>query len=251
MELIKALRTLDLAQVAAAVKANPAEAQHPRAICEAANLAFLPAVQLLGKKGADLNASWHNYRPLHALIQTDPHAEMGKPGQARLACMDWLLEHGADPEQLGAWPLARVIIVAAFVGSTEYVERLRKAARVDGFVAAALGDIELVKQALQERPDFAREHDAGGLTALQCAVGSRLPEAKPFEVAELLLDAGADPNARTRSWGESVNAGYFAARTNCAKVFELLLDRGAEPTDALSHAVWGKHFDLAEMALAP
>jgi hypothetical protein len=27
-----------------------------------------------------------------------------EPTAKRLACLEWLLKHGADPEQLGAWP---------------------------------------------------------------------------------------------------------------------------------------------------
>jgi len=70
------------------------------------------------------------------------------------------------------------------------------------------------------------------------------------EAARLLLDAGAQVNAKTRSWAHHVDAPYFAAGANNRAMFELLLERGADPTEALSHAVWGKHFELAEMALA-
>jgi hypothetical protein len=36
-----------------------------------------------------------------------------------------MLEHGPDPEQLGAWPAARTIVIAGFVGVAEYVRILR------------------------------------------------------------------------------------------------------------------------------
>ncbi|HUI57285.1 MAG TPA: ankyrin repeat domain-containing protein [Bryobacteraceae bacterium] len=237
--------------VRAAIKADPQAAKNPRAIGQAAGAAFLPALQLLHKHGADLNAVWRNYRPLHNLMQSEPHAASAKPEPERLACLDWLLEHGANPELTGAWPPARAIIIAAFVGEPEFVKRLRKAgSRVDGFAGAALGDCKLVEKALRERPDFGRERDAGGLTALQCAAGSRLPKVKVVEAAMLLLDAGADPNAKTRSWAHDVDAAYFAAGAKNGAMFELLLERGADATGALSHAVWGKHFALAELALA-
>ena len=235
----------------AAIQADPKTARHPQFIGAAAGCAFLPAVQLLHKNGADLNGAWRNYRPLHNLIQSDPHAAAGNPEPSRLACLDWMLEHGADPEQLGAWPAARAIIIAAFVGAPEYVRRLKQAgARIDGFVAAALGDCKLLERILHDRPGFALERDGGLLTALQCAAGSRLPKVKNVEAATLLLDAGADPNARTRTWGHDVDAAYFAAGANSKAMFDLLLERGADPTEALSHAVWGKHYELAELALA-
>ena len=252
MDLIQALRERDLPAVRAAIKADPKTAKSPRAVGEAAGKAFLPALELLHKHGADLNAVWRNYRPLHALLQTtDPHAAAGKPEPARLEALDWLLEHGADPELLGAWPSARAIIIAAFVGEPGYVKRLKNGgARMDGFAAAALGDCKRIEETLAARPEFARERDHGGLTALQCAAGSRLPKAKTVDAARLLLDAGAEVNAKTRSWAHDVDAAYFAAGTKSKEMFELLLDRGAEPTEAFSHAVWGKHFALAELALA-
>ena len=236
--------------VRAALKTDPEAAKNPRAIGQAAGAAFLAGLQLLHKNGADLNAVWRNYRPLHNLMQSEPHAASAKPEPERLACLEWLLEHGANPELTGAWPPARAIVIAAFVGEPEYVKRLREAgARIDGFAGAALGDCKVVEQALRERPGFSRERDAGGLTALQCAAGSRLPKAKVVEAATILLDAGADPNAQTRSWAHNVDAAYFAAGAKNGAMFELLLERGADPTGALSAAVWGKHFALAERAL--
>src|SRR5580704_13863582 len=149
MDLIEALRARDLAAARAAIKADPKSALNPRAAGTAAGHAFQPGLALLKKRGADLNAVWRGYRPLHNLIQERPHAD-AKPTPERLACLDWLLANGADPELTGAWPSARAIVVAAFMGQPEYVERLRRAgARIDGFVAAALGDLDLLRQTLR------------------------------------------------------------------------------------------------------
>jgi ankyrin repeat protein len=236
--------------IRAAVEEDPDAAKIPRMIGTAAGRANLPAVQLLHQYGADLNAVWRNYRPLHNLMQTDPHASAGKPSPERLACLEWLLANGADPELTGAWPPARALIVAAFVGETAYVKALRAAgAHVDGFTGAALGDAKLVAKTLARDPDFARARDSGGLTALQCAAGSRLPKVDGNPVATLLLDAGADPNAQTRSWASTVDATYFACGAKNSAMFELLLERGADATVAAGHAVWGKKFDLADRAL--
>jgi ankyrin repeat protein len=252
-ELIEALRSgkLSAVRAAIAVPAGQASGLPNRAVVIAAGRAFTKALALLRKNGADLNGSWRGYRALHALLQEDPHAAAGKPTPERLACLDWLLDHGADPELLGAWPPARAIIIAAFVGEPEYVQRLRKAgAKMDGFAGAALGDRKLVEKALAKRPGFAKERDSGGLTALQCAAGSRYPGAKLLDVARLLLDAGADLRARTKSWSHEVDAMYFAASAKNKAIFELLLERGGDPTEALAHALWRPSPDFAELALA-
>lgn len=250
-DLVQALRAGNLDVLRAAIEADPKVARQPRLVGAAGGRAMQPALALLKKAGADLNASWRNYRPLHNLLQEEPHAAAGKPAPGRLACLEWLLANGADPELLGAWPSARAIIVAAFVGSPEYVKVLRQGgAKIDGFAGAALGNRKLVEKTLRERPDFARDRDHGGLTALQCAAGSRMPKADTLEVARLLIDAGAEVGALTRSWSHDVNAAYFAAGTKNLAMFDLLLGSGADATDALSHAVWGGAYELAESALA-
>ena len=198
----------------------------------AAQAASLTKLEALLKQGGDPNASYRNYRPLHALIQEKPHEAAGKPSPERLECLDWLLEHGANPELTVGWPPARAIVTAAFMGIPAYVERLQKGgARVDGFAHAALGDVDGVKRALSADPAFANARDAGGLTVLQCAAGSRMPgrEAEAAGIARLLLDAGANPRALTKSWSHEVDATYFAAGAKRSEVYRLILDRGGHP----------------------
>jgi ankyrin repeat protein len=202
---------------------------------------------MLVKHGADLNAAWRGYRPLHNLIQTHPHDAGQEATQERLGCLDWMLEHGADPEQTGGWPAARAVIIAAFSGQPEYVKRLRR--KSDPFAAAALADKKSVEAALRKRPDFARERDMGSLTALQCAAGSRMP-GPLVEIARLLIDAGADIAAKTRSWSHDIDALYLAASAKNTAVFELLLDSGADATEALAPALWNGTEEMAAMALA-
>jgi ankyrin repeat protein len=245
---VDAIRAKKLSAVRAALNGRP----KPRATIEAARWAFLPALEFLRSKGASLNASFANYRPLHALLQEEPHAAAGRPSQERLACLEWMLANGADPEETGGWPLARGIVVAAFMGIPEYVERLRAAgANIDGFAAAALGDLKGVKRAISADPEFANARDDGGLTPLQCAAGSRMTAAakSAVAIATLLLDAGADPRALVKSWGREVDALYFAVGAKRDDVYKLVLDRGADASSALSHSVWANRFDLAELAL--
>jgi ankyrin repeat protein len=247
----KLLESGDFAGFRAAVTSDPSAARHPKVVNCAAALANQKALQLLLKAGADLNGVYRNYRPLHNLLQTDPHKAAGKPSPDRLACLEWMLGNGANPELTAAWPSARAIIIAAFVGSPEYVATLRKAgAKVDGFAGAALGDRKLVEKALGEQPSFATERDSGVLTALHCAAGSRMPKADLVTIAKLLLDSGAEVAATAKSWAHEVDAAYFAAGRKSLPMFELLLERGADPTEALAHAVWASAYELAERALA-
>jgi ankyrin repeat protein len=234
-----------------ALATGPKPASLARAVVSAGGRALQEALEILQHNGANLNAVWRGYRPLHALLQEAPHAHSGKPSPQRLACLDWLLAHGADPELTGAWPPARAIIIAAFMGQPEYVRRLRKGgAKMDGFAAAALGKRELVEKTLRQHPDFARERDQGGLTALQCAAGSELAPDAALEIARLLIDAGADVAAQTKSWNNLVDAVYFAVGSRNRGIFELLLDHGADPHRALSSALWPKRCEFAEIALA-
>lgn len=249
MDLIEALRTKDIVQVQAAIKADPKSALNPRAMVMAGGSAFQPAIELLQKNGADLNALWRGYRALHALIQERPHAG-AKPAPEGLACFEWLLANGADPEQTGAWPPARALIVAAFMGEPQFVTRLiGGGAKCDGFVYAALGDLQKFEKALAKRPSLANDRDAGGLTALQCASGSKMPKGETVKIAGILLDAGADLRARTKSWSNEVDAIYFAVSSRNKAIFELLLDRGADPTEALTPAAWSFNEELSQIAI--
>ena len=53
-----------------------------------------------------------------------------------------------------------------------------------------------------------------------------------------------------QSWNHEVDAVYFAALTKNKDIFELLLDRGADPIEALVPALWNARLDFAELALA-
>jgi ankyrin repeat protein len=247
----KLLEAGDLAAFRAALKADPAAACHPKVVNCAGALANRKALELLIRAGADLNGIYRNYRPLHNLLQTDAHKAAGKPSPERLACLEWMLANGADPELTAAWPSARAIVIAAFAGSPEYVVVLRKSGvKIDGFAGAALGDRKLVEKALCQDPAFATSRDCGVLTALHCAAGSRMPGAEQVVIARMLLDAGAEVAATAKSWAHEVDAAYFAAGTKNLAMFELLLERGADPTGALTHAVWASTYELGEAALA-
>ncbi len=203
-DLIVAIRSGKLASVRAALAAEPEAARHPQAIGAAAGRAFLPALRLLHRAGADVNASWKNYRPLHNVIHAESHENKTSAKDGR-ACLDWLLKHGADPELPAGWPAVRPLILAAFIGKGECVKFLiASGARRDGFTAAA----------------------------------------------RILLDAGADPRALTRSYASDIDAAHLAVSSGNLPLYELLMDRGADATASLSPAVWRCNWPMAEAALS-
>lgn len=65
-----------------------------------------------------------------------------------------------------------------------------------------------------------------------------------------LLDRGADVKATVRSWAHDVDAVYFAVSSGQSEVFALLLERGADATQALGPAVWRNNTELAELAMS-
>jgi ankyrin repeat protein len=215
-----------------------------RAMVDAGRAGSIQALRKLVKSGGDLNAIYRGYRPLHALIQEQPHGET-KASAERLECLEWMLANGADPDLAGAWPPARAILVAAFMGDEAFVRSLKKP-KPDGFVSAALGDVKAIDKLL---PGFANARDGGSLTVLQCAAASRMRKGDHLGVARALLDAGADPNAKTKSWREEVDAIYFAASAKNRAIFELLLERGVDPTRALAPALWNGTEEMAEIAM--
>ncbi len=243
----EALRRGDHAGLKRHLARDPKLAKKAQLVVDAAGRADRRALEVLVEHGADVNASWRNYRPLHALLQGEPLAGAQAPTPERLACLDWLLAHSADPEQLGAWPSMRALLVAAFGGEQAYVDRLKEGgARVDGWVKAALGDVAAVRRELARDESFARARDEGGLTALQCCAGSRMGTGdarrrkRLREVATLLLDHGADPDAKVRSWSEEVDVCYFAIGADHLELFDLLLKHGANATAALPSALFRK-----------
>jgi ankyrin repeat protein len=86
------------------------------------------------------------------------------------------------------------------------------------------------------------------MTALQYACGSRMVGDRAGMV-RLLIQDGAEVDARVKSWNHEVDAIYFAVSAKNKSLFEMLLQHGADATDALTPAIWNGDDDLAELAL--
>ena len=252
-----AVKARDRDALAAVLERTPRVARSSRLIVGACQGAWLDGASLLADHGADVNASYRGYRPLHALIQETPHgATPAAPGPERMACLEWLLGRGADPELAGAYPPTRAVLIAAFAGEDAMTRALLAAgARGDGFVSAALGDPAAVTDVLARKPSFAGETTDGGLTALAVAAGSRFgaggePARGRIAISAALLGAGADPNARARGWNGPVELSSLAVHSGQVEILTRLLEAGADPGVVLRASVWASRYDLAELALA-
>ena len=230
-----------------------------KAVGEAARLGWLAGLKLLAQRGAGVNASFRNYRPIHALIQEKPH-EGGSSTPERVKCLEFLLEHGADPQLQGGWPLASATVIAAGVGEGAYVRVLKAHGASVGadniFAAAALGETTRVQKMLERAPALATAREQSVMTALMCCASSRMGNGRPqteaalTAIAEMLVEAGADVTATARSWSHDVEASYFAVSTGQREVLHILLDNGASPTVALTTAVWRSDFDTADFLIS-
>lgn len=117
----------------------------------------------------------------------------------------------------------------------------------DVFAAAAVGDRESIAEQLVVDPTLASaEGGPWRWPALMYLTYARVPQRDPLGTAQVLLDAGADPNAGylwlglptpftvlTGCFGEGeVGPGRQPRHPTGIELAELLLDRGADPNDA-------------------
>jgi ankyrin repeat protein len=104
---------------------------------------------------------------------------------------------------------------------------LERGATDDLTVAAALGEVERVREILDSEPSRIRDTRPSGRRPLGAAI-----EAGHDTVARLLLERGADPN-----WSEPTaprgRALYAAASSGQREMVELLLAHGADPNSAV------------------
>lgn len=91
-------------------------------------------------------------------------------------------------------------------------------------IAAALGDMDRVKQLLSAKDADPNEEESGGKRAISAAA-----ERNRYDIVKLLLARGADPNLPE---GPNCPRGYAlwsAARFGYREVAEMLLENGADP----------------------
>jgi ankyrin repeat protein len=137
-----------------------------------------------------------------------------------------LLEHGADINARSTWRAGGFGILEAYVTLEQAEPLISRGARITPWAAAGLGLYDELRSILRAHPDSVHERGGDGKTMLHCA-------ATPA-IAELVLDSGADVNARDVDHS-STALQYLIDDEAIAR---LLVSRGAE-VDILAAARLG------------
>ncbi len=148
-------------------------------------------------------------------------------------------------------------------GARRLATRHPEIARATFMTACCTGALDIVEPALAADPGLAVATDATGeWTPLLYLCGAPAPAEDPQAVAareriaELLMDAGADPNGSTRWEGDGrddrLGALYYACVANHPGIVRQLLERGANPNDSESvyHSAQYDHEDCLQLLLA-
>ena len=169
-----------------------------------------------------------------------------------LATVDVLLEYGADLNLKSNWWAGPFGILEWDITPEEAAPLIARGASVDIFAAAHLGMAGRVRDLLEADRSLVSARGGDGKTALHCA--------RTVEIARILIEAGADIDARDVDH-ESTPAQYLVR--DAPDVARLLVDRGAwfdifiavalrdaalvqrclhEDAEALDHRTWhGKY----------
>jgi ankyrin repeat protein len=200
------------------------------AMLTAARDGDLERIKSLVQQSPRLATCEYNYTPPIHFAVREGHLEVTR----------FLLDHGADPANYRTYPFQDSLLTMA--RDREYddvaqllLEYLSKRGRVvEGLEtllsAARAGDVALVKAELERDPSLARAANDTGDTALHQAV-----EGQHVELVRLLLDAGADVEAKRANGVRPIN---LALRYGNRELAQLLLDRGAAYTIYIA-AVFG------------
>jgi ankyrin repeat protein len=163
--------------------------------------------------------------------------------------IDELLARGADinaPRQDGARPIQlnngdyhyrgwRDVPAEATTSPTEVLEHLRShGAYVDINTAASIGDVDRIRELLDEDPTLANR--VSEYVTYYVGSGAPLKNAAArghLEVVKLLLERGADPNLPEEGIAPDGHALYSAVYNRHYDIAKLLLERGAYPSPAV------------------
>ena len=185
---------------------------------------LVPAVALVALCGAALHGVWVN-AGRQALLETAHRGDAPRVGR--------LIDRGVNPNRY-AIEARELPLDAALRQSPEALEvLLQRGADVDGggrgrgtalHDAATVGELAAAKVLLKYGADLDRPGSFSDRTPLHEALMHTL-----IEMTELLVEAGADPNARDRSGQTPL---HYAAAWGSPRAVSLLLEHGADPSAA-------------------
>jgi ankyrin repeat protein len=219
---------------------------------DAALNGHVDVVRFLLDAGADANAksmkSGH-HRPLHRVVE---HRKSMPKTARQVEIVKLLLEGGADVSARATAINVTPIALAAMGPEPQFLPLLLAYLdRWDLFTAAVMGEPRQVATILQRDPARANAADVNGMTALHYVAASRLGRIDPARaaglarVAELLIAAGADVNAKVGD--DPLPVIYFAAGN--PPVLRQLLANGASPADAMQPTLRNADYETAKHLL--
>ncbi|QXC61817.1 ankyrin repeat domain-containing protein [Aquihabitans sp. G128] len=125
---------------------------------------------------------------------------------------------------------------AAYAGHPELAVPLERCGVApDVFDAAALGDVDVLRDLIDDDPDLVNQHAPDGFTPLHLAAWFGHTKA-----AEVLLARGADPQAVAAN-GTELHPLNSAAAAGNTVIVHLLLDRGADVDATQEHGITALH----------
>jgi ankyrin repeat protein len=234
---------------------HPELVRHWEPLLDAAHEGQVDVVRFLLSRGANANvmaANAHEHRPLHRVIE---HRTSHQKTAAHVKVVEALLEGGADVTARGTWLHVTPIALAAMGPQPQFLPPLLAYLdHWDLFHAAVTGQEAHVAMILRREPSMARAMDVNGMTPLHYVAASRLgvndaqTATQLKRIADMLIEAGTDPNARAQfPHGEPLTPAYFAAGNK--SVLQTLLLAGADATDALFPALESDDFEMAALLL--
>ena len=243
-KLALAARAGDLESATALLSANPGLVQAWEPMMHACFEGQYSIVKLLLDKGADpnmLSGSDWAHRPLHRVVE---HKIATPRHEGHYKTVRHLMAAGADPLRRATRPPMTAIALAAIAGEVRFLSlMIAGQTKLDIFDSAAIGDAPRLRQLLENDPSLAAAVDEAGCNALWYCAASRLTPSGVMDCAGLLLDAGSSINRP----GKGAAPLYFAAaHTRNYDIAQLLLDRGADPHAGVSlvHASCAFHFEF-------
>ena len=192
-------------------------------------------------------ASWP--RLVHHLERVEPHAWDPSAGPAATSPVDQLIQWACL--DYGRWQLGDLERARALLAEEPAL------ARASIHAAAATGEVATVRALLAEQPELVDARGGpSGWPPLLYACYARL-DAPTLEVARVLLEAGADPDAGflwrgnvppftalTGAFGEGEDGRNTPPHPACHALARALLEAGADPNDG--QTLYNRHFRGAD-----